>query len=429
MGLVGSARARLLHPSDSDDARSVPGARQRDGSRSAYCLPVPAPDPSRLELLAAQSDAVIESAPIGIGLFDLELRHVRVNPVLEEMNGLPVAELLGRTPAELHPEVGREAEALYREVLRTGRPQRDVPLTGEVASRPGDVRHWNASFFPVRHAGEVIGLCVLVADVTTERQLVAALADSEARYRTLALDLQSSLLPPDLSAPAGTDLAARYRASSTVIGVGGDFYDVVPVDDRSWLLVVGDVEGTGPLAAALTAAVRYAIRAAAVRTAHPSDVLRTVNEVLLRQGASHGSCTVACVLATRHGDRLDLRAASAGHPLPLVLRDGTGAVEELGAPGTLLGLLADVQLPEAVTSLAPGDVLVLYTDGVTEARHRDDGGALEQFGEQRLAEVLAAGRGAEAADVALRVETAVLDFQAGHLADDVALLVLRTTGA
>jgi len=108
-------------------------------------------------VIAAQSDAVIESAPIGIGLFDLELRHVRVNPVLAEMNGLPAAELLGRTPAQLHPEVGREAESLYREVLTSGRPQRDVPLSGSVESRPGDVRHWNASFFPVRHAARSSG--------------------------------------------------------------------------------------------------------------------------------------------------------------------------------------------------------------------------------------------------------------------------------
>src|SRR5215210_3007186 len=93
------------------------------------------PRPDRLEVIAAQSDAVIESAPIGIGLFDLQLRHVRVNPVLEEMNGLPAAKLLGRTPAQLHPEVGQGAEVLYRQVLQSGRPQRDVPLTGSVGSR------------------------------------------------------------------------------------------------------------------------------------------------------------------------------------------------------------------------------------------------------------------------------------------------------
>src|SRR5438270_3376646 len=141
---------------------------------AAYCPGVPeasGTEPDQLQLIAAQLDAVIDSAPFGIGLFDQDVRHVRVNPVLAEMNGLPAAELMGRTPAQLHPGVGGEAETLYREVMRSGRPQRDVLLTGAVGSRPGDLHHWNASFFPVRHDGEVIGLCVVVADVTTERRL------------------------------------------------------------------------------------------------------------------------------------------------------------------------------------------------------------------------------------------------------------------
>ena len=379
-------------------------------------------------MIAAQSDAVIGSAPIGIGLFDLQLRHVRVNPVLEEMNGLPAEKLLGRTPAELHPEVGDEAEVLYREVLCSGLPRRDVPLSGEVGSRPGEIRHWNASFFPVRHAGEVIGLCVLVADVTTERELVDALAASEERHRRLAEDLQSSLLPPALPQPAGADVAALYRPSSAVATVGGDFYDLIEVDGSTWLLVIGDVEGTGPVAAALTAAARYAIRAAAVRAADPADVLRTVNEVLLRQAAAHGTCTVACVLAERTDDRIELHVASAGHPLPLVLRAATGAVEELGSHGTLLGILADIDLPVSVTTLSAGDAVVLYTDGATEARHRNVERVVEQFGEERLRSVLASASGAGAAEIAARVETAVLDFQADHLADDLAVLVLRATG-
>ena len=386
------------------------------------------PGPDRLEVIAAQSDAVIESAPIGIGLFDLRLRHIRVNPVLAEMNALPAAELLGRTPAQLHPEVGREAEDLYREVLRSGRPQRDVPLTGAVGSRPGDVRHWNASFFPVRHAGEVIGLCVLVADVTTERRLAEALAASEERHRRLAEDLQSSLLPPHLPDLEGMELAALYRPSSAVATVGGDFYDIVQLGESSWLLVVGDVEGTGPVAAALTAAARYAIRAAAVRTSDLVEVLRTVNEVLLRQRAPHSTCTVTCVLAERLGDRIELHAVSAGHPLPLVLRHGPGDVEELGAPGTLLGVLAEISLPLAAMTLAEGDAVVLYTDGVTEARYRTGDGAVQQFGEERLRKLLASASGAGAEDVVARVEAAVVEFQAGHLADDIAVLVLRAAG-
>ncbi len=379
-------------------------------------------------MLAAQLDAVIESAPLGIGLFDLQVRHVRVNPVLAEMNGAPASELLGRTPAELHPEVGREAEVLYREVMRSGEPRRDVLLTGEVGSRPGDVRHWNASFFPVRQAGEVIGLCVLVADVTDQRRLSEALAASEDRHRRLAEDLQSSLLPPELPRPAGVELAAVYRPSTTVATVGGDFYDLVELDGASWLLVVGDVQGTGPIAASLTAAARYAIRAAAVHSSEPADVLRTANEVLMRRGAPAGTCTIACVRAQRIADRIELQAVSAGHPLPLVLRAGTGVVEDLGAHGTLLGILADVDLPVSATTLSAGDVLVLYTDGATEARYRTSKGDLVLFGEERLRSVLATARGVGAADVAGRVESAVLDFQAGRPADDLAVLVLRATG-
>ncbi|MCZ2839577.1 PP2C family protein-serine/threonine phosphatase [Modestobacter sp. VKM Ac-2985] len=384
--------------------------------------------PGRLEVIAAQFDAVIESAPLGIGLFDLQLRHVRVNPVLAEMNGLPVEQLLGRTPAELHPAVGGEAEALYREVLGSGRPRRDVPLTGAVGSRPDELRHWNASFFPVRHADEVIGLCVLVADVTAERELAQALAASEERYRRLAEDLQSSLLPPHLPYLAGADVAAVYQPSSARATVGGDFYDLVELDGSSWLMVIGDVEGTGPVAAARTAAARYAIRAAVVRTTDLVDVLRTVNEVLLRQGAPTGTCTIACVLAERIDDRVELRAVSAGHPLPLVLRHDIGAVAELGAPGSLLGILPEIDLRVATTTLQSGDVLVLYTDGVTEARYRDGAGVVHQFGEEHLRSVLAGARGGSAVDVAAAVETSVMEFQRGRRADDLAVLVLRATG-
>ncbi|RFU23213.1 PP2C family protein-serine/threonine phosphatase [Geodermatophilus marinus] len=386
-------------------------------------------DHHRLEVIAAQMEAVITSAPFGIGLFDREVRHVRVNPVLEEMNGLPAAQLLGRTPAQLHPGVGDAAEEMYRQVMSSGQPRRDVLMTGAVGSRPDDVRHWNASFFPVRHAETVIGLCVIVADVTTEHRLAAALAESEEQHRRLAQDLQSSLLPPRLPAPAGVDLAALYRPAQAMSAVGGDFYDLVELDGSSWLLVIGDVEGSGPVAASLTAAVRYAIRAAAIRTTDPAEVLHTANAVLLRQGAPNGTCTAVCVLAERAGDQIRLRYASAGHPLPLVRRAGTGAVDELGTPGPLMGALDDLHPPVHTSTLRAGDVLLLYTDGATEARCHTGTGTIEMFGEDRLRALLATAGAASAADIAERIQAGVLDFQAGQPADDVAVLVLRATGS
>src|ERR1700712_3016311 len=134
---------------------------------------------TELRALSAQLDTVFASVPVAIGLFDRDVRHVRVNGLLAEMNGFSEAELLGRTPAELHGEVGVEAEVLYRQVMQTGEPMVNVPLSGTVGSRPGDRRDWMASFAPVRNGAVVIGLIVTVQDVTEERWLTSALARSE----------------------------------------------------------------------------------------------------------------------------------------------------------------------------------------------------------------------------------------------------------
>ena len=381
-----------------------------------------------LELLVAQFEALIEGAPLAIGLFDPDVRHVRVNPALAAMNGLPTEALLGRRPAELHGAVGEEAEELYRQVMDSGEPLRDVPLSGATGTRPDDERHWRLNVFPIRHGGHIVGLCVIVADVTGERRLGDALRQSEEEQRRLAGDLQQALQPPALPRLAGAELATVYRPMAGGATVGGDFYDVLPLDGSAWALVVGDVQGKGPVAASLTAALRYAIRTATVTTTGPEAILSIVNAVLLREDIAEGLCTVAYVVGECVEDRLQVRAASAGHPLPLVVRAATGAVEVLGTPGTLLGVQPDVDLPVAETTLDEGDLLVLYTDWVTEARYHGTGGRLHLFGDERLRVLLAELCGSAAADVAAALEQAVLDFQTGALADDVAIVVLRVTG-
>jgi PAS domain S-box-containing protein len=381
-----------------------------------------------LESLAAQFDSLIAGAPLGIGIFDRDLRHVRVNPVLEEMNGRSAADLVGRTPAEVNGDVGREAEELYRQVMESGVPMRDVRLTGEVAARPGEVRHWSVTFHPVRQSDEVVGLCVIVADVTAEQELAVALAASERRNRALAEQLQRDLLPPSNPVLPGADVATVYRPATSASAVGGDFYDVVAIDDRRWLLVIGDVQGKGPLAASRTAAVRYAIRTAAVIDPDPMHVLRTVNEVLLRMDEDERLCTAACLLVEREPERWSMRSVTAGHPVPLLLRAEGGGVECVGSPGLLLGVQAELLLQESVTSLSAGDTALLYTDGVTEARAARDGD-IELFGESRLRETLAATRGGDATTVAQAIDRAVRAFSGGVARDDVTLLALRVGSA
>jgi serine phosphatase RsbU (regulator of sigma subunit) len=237
---------------------------------------------------------------------------------------------------------------------------------------------------PMRAHGAVVGVASFVsaegrrAFDETDLALAEALAmragaalENARLYETtaaIARTLQASLLPPHLPELPGAELAAAYRPAGDGHEVGGDFYDVFDTEDGAWWLVVGDVCGKGAEAAAVTALARYTIRAAAVRTRAPSDVLRRLADAMLRQDAGRGRfCTIACM-------RLDLSAApalltvsSGGHPLPTVLRRD-GRVETVGVPGTLLGMLEDPELHDTVTELRPGDAVLAFTDGLTEAR-------------------------------------------------------------
>ena len=183
------------------------------------------------------------------------------------------------------------------------------------------------------------------------------------RTRT-AQTLQRALLPPSLPEPDGLVFAAGYRAAGAGNEVGGDFYDVFEQSDGSYAVVVGDVCGKGPQAAAVTALARYTLRAHAVAALRPSFLLARLNEALLRQRAP-GFVTVALarVELTPQGARMEI--ATAGHPAPILARDGAAA--PVGEIGTPLGIIGDPELPEVVVELEPGDVVAFYTDGVTEA--------------------------------------------------------------
>jgi serine phosphatase RsbU (regulator of sigma subunit) len=239
----------------------------------------------------------------------------------------------------------------------------------------------------------------------------------------VARTLQQSLLPPALPEIPGVEIAARYLPAGAGNEVGGDFYDLFPTLG-GWALVIGDVCGKGPEAAAVTALARYTIRAASMRESGPVRILLTLNEAIRQHGPADRFCTgiFASLVHRAAGPRLDF--ACGGHPLPLLVRPG-GQVERLGDPGTLLGALPRPRLSWCAVDLEPDDALLLYTDGVIEARN----GAGELFGEERLAEVLGGCAGLEAEATAGCVEHAVAGFQSGPPRDDLAFLVLRATGS
>jgi serine phosphatase RsbU (regulator of sigma subunit) len=236
----------------------------------------------------------------------------------------------------------------------------------------------------------------------------------------IATTLQRSLLPPRLPAVPGMTIAARFRAAGESSEVGGDFYDLFPVDS-GWMVVMGDVTGKGPEAAAITSLARFTMRTAAMYERTPAGVLERLNTTLVVDPERRRLCTVICArIVTRSDGAAVITVAGAGHPPPFVLR--AGVTERVALAGPLLGAFEGVGWRETDVELAPGESLVLYTDGVTDTSNEDD-----RFGDVRLGAVLAETGGLEADEIASRVDEALLAFEEGPQRDDVALLVLQAT--
>jgi len=239
----------------------------------------------------------------------------------------------------------------------------------------------------------------------------------------VARTLQTGLLPERLADIPGVEVAVRYRSISDGGAVGGDFYDLFAVEDDRWVLAIGDVCGKGTAAAVLTGLARHTIRAIAMREQAPDAILTFLNEAMRRQVGDGSYCTVGCATITRHADgSVGACLASGGHPYPILLRPGE-PIREIEVPGTLLGFVEDLELPSVPFDLGPGDTLVFYTDGVTDAR--GDG---ERFGDQRLLATLEAARGGSAEEVAEAVDEAVRRHQPDRPEDDRAVLVVRVAG-
>jgi serine phosphatase RsbU (regulator of sigma subunit) len=254
--------------------------------------------------------------------------------------------------------------------------------------------------------GSRLGVALEAASLVEERERVV-----EA--------LESSLLPPLLPKVPGLDIAARYRASDDATRVGGDFYDVFRSGEGRWSVVIGDVCGAGAEAAAVTGIARYGLRAIAPEHT-PSAAVERLNATLIAQRPDGRFVTaVVAEVQARDGD-LAMQFANAGHPPPIVLRDD-GTTEVIDHPhGALVGVMPQVRAVDVPVQLGPGDALILYTDGVVEAR--DATGAL--YGTDRLAALLGSCAGRSAAGIARRIELDVLSH-AAVTNDDVAILVLR----
>ncbi|MFP5219188.1 MAG: SpoIIE family protein phosphatase [Actinomycetes bacterium] len=362
--------------------------------------PALAHDPALLAVL-------LDAAPVGFACFDDQLRYVHVNQSLAAANGRPVADHVGRTVADVAPEIAPAVELQLRSVLGDGQPRLGVEFAG-VPDGDGSMTHWTTSWYPVRDGDAVVGVAVLATDVT---DLVLA---GEAQ-RDTALTLQRSLLPDALPASEELEVAARYAAGGAETEVGGDWYDVIPLGAGRMALVIGDVMGRGVRAAAVMGQLRTTVRTCARLDLRPVEVLEVLDGLVADlPGSSFDVHIATCGYAVFDPHARELELASAGH-LPPVVRTAAGEVHRLDVDVSAPLGVGDAPRQSRVR-LEPGTVLALYTDGLVEMRGSDLDAGLDA-----LCRAVAGGP----ADLEELADSVLTRLDAGGADDDVALLLVR----
>jgi serine phosphatase RsbU (regulator of sigma subunit) len=331
--------------------------------------------------------------------------------------------------------------------------ENDPRTAGHPAIGPWGVGAWAG--FPIMTAdGQAIGsmcvidasprvwkpseletLAILARAVSSEVNLRVSLDNTRTALKSaeealasaneLARSLQDSLLPPSLRPIPGVEAAARYLPATGEQMVVGDFYDLYQARGRWWTAVMGDVCGKGTEAAKVTALARYTLRADAGEHLSPAAVLDRLNAAMLAQRTPRFLTAVQATFRTTSAG-LTGRLCLAGHP-PALIRRADGRVQQIGTFGTLLGWHDQIKVADVRFRLAPGDLLLLYTDGACEARPdpRSTGPRQPIFDEAALGRTLAGSRGLDATATTEHIAATLIARHGGWISDDTALLALR----
>lgn len=238
------------------------------------------------------------------------------------------------------------------------------------------------------------------------------------RELEIAAEIQESLLPTDLPRVGGFSISV---ASIPASEVGGDFYDFVRVDDRNLTVVMGDVAGKGIPAAMLTSVTRTMLRVEAMRGESPQAIIQQANNVL-HQDLGRADSFVTAFVVTIDTVKGTLTYASAGHTPTLLWRSEAQTTEQLRATAPPIGIFGYEGKAPSVIQLRPGDTLVLYTDGITEAQSPNG----DLFGLNRLIYVIESNRNEAPENLQKAIQTEIANFRKNGLGrDDATLLILK----
>ncbi|MFF5922656.1 PP2C family protein-serine/threonine phosphatase [Streptomyces flavochromogenes] len=395
-----------------------------------------AADAAFTSMLEDSAEDLYEQAPCGYLSTLMDGTIAKINSTLLEWLGLERPQVVGRMR---FPDLLTVGGKLYHETHFAPTLQ----MEGEASGVALDIKIAGGQRMPVLvtsrvktgESGEPMLIRTTVFDARDrrayEKELLRSRQAAEEARRQAEADrdrlqealavLQQSLLPAQLPCIPGLEAAAHYHTASPDL-LGGDFYDLFSLETGRWAFFLGDVCGKGPQAAAVTSLTRYTLRAAALHDADPVTVLTTLNTVLHERYTSGDTRYCTAIFGTLHpGDgHVEVHLASGGHPSALIQR-ADGSADYLPTPGGMLvGVLPKVQFTAARTRLSPGDTLLLYTDGLTEAR---TGPHRELYGEDAL-RAFAAGRPPAGPQALISALTGLIAGFGDGLDDDTALLAL-----
>ncbi|MEV1026792.1 SpoIIE family protein phosphatase [Streptomyces sp. NPDC050264] len=400
-----------------------------------------APDTAFTALLEDSVEDLYEQAPCGYLSTLMDGTIAKINTTLLEWLGLSRRDVAGRMRFTDLLTVGGK---LYHETHFAPLLQ----MNGEVGGIALDIKTADGQRMPVlvtskvktSHNGEPMLVRTTIFDArdrrayetellrarrTAEEARRQAEADRERLQEALAV-LQRSLLPAELPTVPGLEASSYYHTASPDL-LGGDFYDLFPLGADRWAFFLGDVCGKGPQAAAVTSLTRYTLRAAALHDPDPVTVLTTLNTVLHEryQSIDPRYCTAIFGVLQPGNGHASVHMASGGHPSALIQR-ADNTTHYLPTPGgMLIGVLPQARFTAAHTQLFPGDTLLLYTDGLTEAR---TGPERKLYGEDALRAFVAEQPGSGPQALVTALSGLLAGFGDG-LDDDTALLALGVPAA
>jgi PAS domain S-box-containing protein len=378
---------------------------------------------------------ILSFLPDATFVIDLEGKVIAWNSAMEMLTSIPADSMLGKGNYEYALPFYKTRRPMLVDLIFL--PENELEKKYSTVERNGDTlvadvfipefRQGGAYFWAKAtplydpNTGEVVGAIETIRDITDRREMEGRLARSNAELQ-IAAEIQKSFLPEEIPRIPGIDIAARTVMAKEV---GGDFFDVIPyevmtLDGGRHGLLVADVSGKGVPAALFMALSRIVVRVNALWHHDPASVIYHSNNTIAQDAKSGMFVTLFFGLLNQN-DR-SLTYVNAGHNPPQVFRSKTGAVEKLMPTGIVLGAVENMEYKSRSVNIGEGDVVVMYTDGVTEAINKKE----ELFGEKRLTEVIQKSAHLPARMILEQILLEVKAF-AGDMpqADDITLLIIK----